>query len=71
MKKTAKPALQVAAISSGSLTPVEMRLICAYRKFDDDRQEFWLLGMETCAKDPGCGLRAIKPELRLVSGGAA
>jgi len=53
------------------LTPDEMRVIRAYRKFDDDSQGFWLDSMEVCARKPECGLRAKKSELRLVAGGAA
>jgi hypothetical protein len=56
---------------SSKLSPEEMRIIRAYRKFDDDSQVFWLEGMEACARKPECGLRAKKSELRLVAGGAA
>lgn len=71
-KKSDKPALFVIpSLTVESLTLDEMRILRAYRRFDNDSQEFWLESMEACAKNPGCGLRPIKPDLRLVAGGGA
>lgn len=54
-----------------ALTPDEMQLVRAYRKFVDDTQGFWLEAMEEASKNPECGLRANRPELRVIAGGAA
>jgi hypothetical protein len=71
-KKSDKPALlAIPSLTAEGLTLDEMRILRAYRRFDNDSQGFWLRSMESCAKQPGCGLRPIKPDLRLVAGGGA
>jgi hypothetical protein len=71
MKKSTKPLLHVAAISSGALTAAEQRLIRAFRKIDDSAQKFTLDNTDGLAEDPKFQRRTMKPALRLVAGGAA
>ena len=68
MRKTIKPALQVATISIGTLTVTEQRLILAFRKIDDDAQSFTLNCTESFAEDPKFQRMTMKPALRLVHG---